>query len=72
MNEMDKVVQYLHIMAKRNVLLHTDTASIVVDLITKDERSKEYLNLLPVFSHKNKKQHDVVHVKPILASLRSL
>ena len=48
-NEMQKALEILHIMAKRHVLPDSDTMSIVVDFLSKDEQYKKHVDCIPTF-----------------------
>lgn len=57
-NKTSKVVELLHKMAEpeRNLVPDDTTFSIVVDLLAKDEKYRECLNLLPTFSVRKPKE----------------
>lgn len=48
-NELPKVVELLHKMVEKNVSPDASTASIVVDVLSKDEKYRKCLNWLPTF-----------------------
>lgn len=48
-NKMEKVVELLHKTKERNVMLDARVYSIVMDLVAKDEKYRECLDLLPSF-----------------------
>ncbi|KAK3228034.1 hypothetical protein Dsin_007896 [Dipteronia sinensis] len=48
-NGTTKVVELLHKMVERNIMPDASTTSIVIDLLVKDEKYCECLNLLPSF-----------------------
>lgn len=49
-NELQKVFELLHKMVERELSPDASTVSMVLDLLSKDEKYREYLDLLPTFS----------------------
>lgn len=58
-------------MAKRDVIPNASIASIIVELLSKDDRYEERLETLPTFSIKIKDEGDVTCIKALPSLLEA-